>query len=109
MKGAERDTTHRASRNDLVLENIFCFSIQLVSELVDPSDFVLQGCSGRIAEKTSDRFSHEGRPICRNMVDLLRKIIGNCDVYAHVIKVSQEHAEPQGHSATATRRWAGPS
>lgn len=42
MMDAEHDTTHRASRNNLVLENIFCFSIQLVRELVDPSYFVFE-------------------------------------------------------------------
>lgn len=42
MKDAEHDTTHRASRNDLVLKDIFCFSIQLVSKLVDPSYFILE-------------------------------------------------------------------
>ena len=42
MKGAERDTTRRASRNNLVLENILCFSIQFVSELIDPRYFVFK-------------------------------------------------------------------
>ena len=42
VKDAGPGTTHLASRNDLVLENILCFSIQLVSELVDPSHLVLE-------------------------------------------------------------------
>lgn len=42
MKDAERDTTHHASRDDLILEDFFRFSIQLVSKLVDQSYFVFE-------------------------------------------------------------------
>lgn len=88
MKDAERDTTHRASRNDLVLEDVFCFSIQLVSKLVDARYFVFERCSGRVAEKAANRFSHEGGSVGRNLVDLFCEIIRNGDVCAHTIKVS---------------------
>jgi hypothetical protein len=95
MKDAARDTAHRASRQNLVLENIFCLSIQLVSELVDSGYLVFESCSGRIAEQTSDRFSDERCPIRCDVVDLFREIVGNRDVYAHTIKVRQECVEGQ--------------
>jgi hypothetical protein len=88
MKDAEPGTTHHVSRNDLVLENVLRFSIQLVSELVDPSDLVFDSGSIRIAEQTPDRFSDEGCPIRRNLVDLFGEIVGNGDVDAHSILVS---------------------
>ena len=42
MKDAARDTTHRASRSDLILQDFLCFSIQLVGKPVDPSYFVFE-------------------------------------------------------------------
>jgi len=95
MKDAGRDTTHHASRNYLVLENVFGFSIKFVSKLVDPSYFVFESCCGRVAEEASNRFSDKGRSICRNMIDLFSEIIGDGDLYAHIIKVSQECSETQ--------------
>jgi len=95
MKDAERDATHRVSRNDLILENIFRFSIELVRELADPSYFIFESRCGGVAEKTSNRFRHERCPVRRNMVDLFSEIIGNGDGYAHTIKVSQERTETQ--------------
>ncbi len=89
MKDAEPDTAHRASRNDLVLEDFFCFSIQLVGKLIDPSYLVLESCSGSVAEQASNCFRHECGSVSRNVIDLFRKIIGDCDVHAHTIKVSQ--------------------
>jgi len=95
MRDAEHDTTHRASRNSLILEDILRFSIQLVGELVDPSNLVFERRNESIAQKTSDRFGHERCPIGRNVVDLFREFVGKCDVHAHAIKVSQEHAGRQ--------------
>lgn len=42
MTDAELVTTRRVSRNDLILEDVFRLSIQLVSQLVDPGNLILR-------------------------------------------------------------------
>jgi hypothetical protein len=83
-------TAHRASRNDLVLENIFRFSIQLVSELIDPRYLFFESWTGRVAEEPSNRLGHERRPVCRQVVDLFGEIVRDGDLHAHGFKVSED-------------------
>lgn len=81
---AERDTTHRVSRQNLVLQDVFCFPIELVSEFVDPRDFVFRRWLRRIVKKPANRFGDESGPVMRYLIDLFGQIVRNRDLYTHI-------------------------
>lgn len=79
----EPGTTPRASRNDLIPEDVFCLTIQLVSQFVDATNFILTGRLGRLMQKPPHRFGYERRPVIRDMVDLFRQLVRKSDLHAH--------------------------
>jgi hypothetical protein len=81
--GGGPETTRRVSRNDLILENVLCFAIQLVSQFVDASDLVRNDRIGRVVQKTPDGLGYEGGSVIRNVVDLFCQFIRKSDLHAH--------------------------
>jgi hypothetical protein len=69
-----RDTTRRASRNDLVLEDVFRLTIQFIRELIDSLDLV-RNLTGGIPQQTSHRLRDESRAIPCYAVDLLGELV----------------------------------
>ncbi|HUP59330.1 MAG TPA: hypothetical protein VNA69_02795 [Thermoanaerobaculia bacterium] len=77
MRGSVDDgwrTRYNSPRftRDLILENVFRFSIQLIGKLVDSSHLITGVRFGRFAEKPANRFRDERRAIGRDLIDLLR-------------------------------------
>ena len=93
--GAEPDTAHRVSRDDLVLEYICRFSIQLVGELIDPRHVVVERSLRRIAKEAADRFSDECTAIRSDVIDPFCEIVGDRDLDRHTAKVSEECGHSQ--------------
>ena len=81
--GGGRDNTRRASRNYLVLQYIFRFAIELVREFVDATDLVIRGWLRGFAKQAPNRFCNKCRSIRRNMVDLLRQVVGKVHLNTH--------------------------
>jgi hypothetical protein len=73
----------RETSDDLILENVFCFAIQLVSQFIDASDLVRNDRVGRLVQKTPDGLGYEGGSVIRNVVDLFCQFIGKSDLHAH--------------------------
>ena len=77
------ETTRRVSRNDLILEHVFCFAIQLVSQFIDASDLIRNDRVDRVVQKTPDGLGYEGGSVIRNVVDLFCQFIRKSDLHAH--------------------------
>ncbi|HEX6640987.1 MAG TPA: hypothetical protein VF215_07725, partial [Thermoanaerobaculia bacterium] len=83
MKGDGRGTTRLDSRNDLILEHVFGFAIELVGNCIDPCDLVIRGRLGSLTEQTPNRLSNKSRTIRRDMVDLRGQIFRKVHLNTH--------------------------
>src|SRR5207248_9386219 len=69
LRDDERDTARHGSRNDLVLENVLGFPIQLVRHGIDTSNLVDVGVSLRLAKTAAHRLEDEGSSVTSDAVN----------------------------------------
>lgn len=79
----ERDTVLRESRNDLILQNIFGFSIELVSNTVYAGDLVYIDNFFCVTKKATNGLYDECGTIAGEVVDSRHELVGKIHLNGH--------------------------